>query len=167
MILRRSLRHLLPESIALRLRREWLGRRLAAGRGYFENDVPLLQTYVKHTDVCWDIGANIGTYTLHLSRLASKVFAFEPVPHNADTLRDVKKRAHLDNVAISQLALSDRIGRAKMSVPVDGFYGGLYLAQLDATGELDVDVSTIDALIAAGVPEPDSSNAMSRGPSRM
>jgi FkbM family methyltransferase len=155
MILRRMMRHLLPKAASLRLRREWLGRRLAAGKGYFENDVPLLHTFVKPTDVCWDIGANIGTYTLHLSRAASKVFAFEPVPHNVETLRDVKRRARLDNVVISQIAISDRVGRSRMAIPVDGFYGGFYLAQLDDTGELEVDVSTIDALIASGVPEPD------------
>ena len=94
-------------------------------------------------------------YTLHLSQLASKVFAFEPVPHSVDTLRFVTKRARLDNVVISQLALSDRVGRARMAVPTDGFYGGFYLARLDTGGELDVEVSTIDALIASGVPEPD------------
>jgi FkbM family methyltransferase len=149
------MRRLLPQAASLRLRREWLGRRVAAGKGYFENDVALLRTYVNQTDVCWDIGANVGTYTLHLSRLASRVFAFEPVPHNVDTLRDVKRRARLENVVISQLALSDHVGRARMAIPVDGFYGGFYLAQLDAAGELDVEVSTIDALIASGVPEPD------------
>jgi FkbM family methyltransferase len=155
MLLRRMMRNLLPEAVSLRLRREWLGRRLAAGKGHFENDVPLLKTYVKQTDTCWDIGANIGTYTLHLSRLAAKVFAFEPVTHNVETLRDVKRRARLDNVVVSQLALSDHVGRAKMAVPVEGFYGGLYLARLDDRGDVDVEVSTIDALIASGVPEPD------------
>jgi FkbM family methyltransferase len=149
------MRRLLPERVSLWLRREWLGRRVGAGKGYFEDDVPLLKDYVRPTDICWDIGANTGTYTLHLSRLALKVFAFEPVPHNLDILHDVKRRAELTNVVISPLALSDHVGRARMTVPVDGFYGGFYLARLDADGELDVEMSTIDALIASGIPEPD------------
>jgi len=111
MILRRMMRHVLPEGMSLRLRREWLARRIAAGTAHFEDDVPLLKRYVKPTDVCWDIGANTGTYTLHLSRLARQVFAFEPVPHNLDILRDVRKRAGLENVIISSLALSDRAER--------------------------------------------------------
>jgi FkbM family methyltransferase len=155
MILRRAMRHLLPQAVSLRLRREWLGRRVGAGKGHFEDDVRLLKTYVNPADVCWDIGANTGTYTLHLSRLASKVFAFEPVPHNLDILQDVKRRAQLENVVISRLALSDRVGRGTMTIPVDGFYGGFYLARLDAAGELEIETSTIDALIASGVPEPD------------
>jgi FkbM family methyltransferase len=155
MIVRRVLRNLLPRTMALRLRREWLARRLAAGKGHFEDDVPLLESYIKPTDVCWDIGANIGMYTLPLSRLAAQVFAFEPVPHSLATLLDVKRHARLDNVVINQIALSDRVGRARMTIPVDGFYGGFYLARLEETGELDVEVSTIDALIASGIPEPD------------
>jgi FkbM family methyltransferase len=155
MFLRRTLRRLLPRSVALQIRRAWLGRRIAGGKGHFEDDVPLLETYVNSTDICWDIGANNGTYTLHLSKLARKVFAFEPVPHSAAILQDVKRLASLDNVVVSGVALSDRVGRAKMTVPVDGFYGGFYLARLDRAGELDVELSTVDALIASGIPEPD------------
>jgi FkbM family methyltransferase len=156
MIARRLLRRLLPKPVALRLRREWLSRQVASGEGrHFEDDIPLLKTFVKPTDICWDIGANAGTYTLHLSRLAAQVFAFEPVPHSLDVLRDVTRRARLTNVVSRSLALSDKVGRAKMAVPVEGFYGGFYIASFDAAGALDVETSTIDALIAQGVPEPD------------
>jgi FkbM family methyltransferase len=156
MIARRLLRRLLPQKVALRLRREWLARQVASGTGpQFEDDIPLLKTFVKPTDICWDIGANSGTYTLHLSRLAAQVFAFEPVPHSFDILRDVIKHTRLTNVVARSLALSDKVGRAQMAIPVEGFYGGFYLASLDAGGSLDVATSTIDALIADGVPEPD------------
>ena len=156
MIARRLLRRLLPQRVALRLRREWLARQVASGQGpQFEDDIPLLETFVKPTDVCWDIGANAGTYTLHLSRLAAHGFAFEPVPHSFDILRDVTARAHLNNVVARSLALSDKVGRAKMALPVEGFYGGFYMASLDTDGPLEVATSTIDALVAEGVPEPD------------
>jgi FkbM family methyltransferase len=156
MIARRLLRRLLPQRLALRLRREWLARQVASGEGpHFEHDIPLLKTFVKPTDVCWDIGANAGTYTLHLSRLAAQVFAFEPVPHSLEILRDVTRHAQLTNVVARSLALSDKVGRARMGVPVEGFYGGFYLASFDTGGALDVATSTIDALIAEGVPEPD------------
>jgi FkbM family methyltransferase len=155
MLLRRVMRHVLPEAVSLRLRREWLARRVAAGKGDLEDDIPLLPQHVKPADVCWDIGANSGTYALALSRLASKVFAFEPVPHSFDTLRAVKRRARLENVALHQIAVSDHVGRAAMTVPVEGFYGGFYMAHLEEGGDVDVEVSTIDALIARGIPEPD------------
>jgi FkbM family methyltransferase len=155
MLLRRLMRRVLPEAVSLRIRREWLGRRVAVGKGDFEYDMPLLQQFVKPADVCWDIGASSGTYAVALSPLASKVFAFEPVPHSFDTLCTVKRRAKLENVVLHQIAVSDRVGRAAMTVPIEGFYGGFYMARLEEGGEIEVEVSTIDALIARGIPEPD------------
>ena len=87
MIVRRAMRNLLPRKVALRLRREWLARRLAVGKGHFEDDVPLLDAYVKPTDVCWDIGANIGMYTLPLSRLAFSRLPHVLVPQRYSTVR--------------------------------------------------------------------------------
>jgi len=149
------MRRLLPRAVSLRIRREWLSRQISSGKGHFEDDIPLLAQFVKPSDVCWDIGANTGTYTLHLSRLASTVLAFEPVPHNFDILQDVVKRAGLANVVARRIALSDTVGRAAMRVPTEGFYGGFYLARFDEIGDVDVETTTIDALIAEGAPEPD------------
>lgn len=152
---RRLLRAVLPKSVALRLRQEWLARQIAQGKGHQEGEMRLLPALVKSTDVCWDIGANAGMYTVALSRLAAKVVAFEPVPHSLNTLRQVKRLARLDNVEIRALALSNVAGRARFSVPTEGFYGGYYLASFDDRGELDVETATVDGLIAQGLPEPD------------
>jgi FkbM family methyltransferase len=60
-----------------------------------------------------DIGANKGTYTYALSRLAKRVWAFEPNPKMFDVLR----RAAAANVTASMVALSDRSGQAELRVP--------------------------------------------------
>jgi FkbM family methyltransferase len=146
---------LLPVPIALFCRRHWLARRVASGKGYREGDVDLLPRLVKPTDVCWDIGANSGTYALPLARLCSQVFAFEPVPHNLDILRLAKRLAHADNLTIQDLAISDTNGVAKMTIPSTGFYGGYYLAQFDEAGTVRVTMATIDSLLEAGLPAPD------------
>jgi FkbM family methyltransferase len=152
---RRMLRAVLPKSMALRLRQEWMARRVVQGKGHREGEIQLLPSLVGKADVCWDIGANTGTYTIELSRLSSKVFAFEPVPHSLNTVRQVKRLARLDNVEIRALAMSNAPGHARFSVPTEGFYGGFYLASLDPQGELEVETATIDGLIEQGVPEPD------------
>ena len=42
-----------------------------------------LQKIINNTDVCWDIGANIGLYSLYAARAKGlKVFAFEPESTN-------------------------------------------------------------------------------------
>jgi FkbM family methyltransferase len=155
MLLRRGMRRVLPPPLALAIRREILARRVAAERGHREDDIDLLPRFVRPSDVCWDIGANSGTYTIPLSRLSANVLAFEPVPHSYDILERVTKRARLSNVSLSRLALSDAAGTARMQVPTEGFYGGYYLASLSQDGNLPVTTATIDGLIAAGHPEPD------------
>jgi FkbM family methyltransferase len=152
---RRILRRVLPKSVALRLRQEWLARQVASGKGHREGEIELLPQLVKPDFVCWDIGANTGTYTIALSRLAARVIAFEPVPHSFATVRQVVALAHLRNVELHTLAMSDMKGRARFSVPSEGFYGGYYLASFDDAGELEVETDTIDGLIGRGVPEPD------------
>lgn len=155
MILRQALRRVLPPRLALALRQRWLVRRVVTQAGGLEGEIQLLPRFVRPTDVCWDIGANAGTYALALSRLASRVLAFEPVPHNVDILEGVKKRARLDNVTIQRVAVGDTDGPGRMTIPIDGFYGGYYLAALDDEGQLEVSVASVDGLIARGLPEPD------------
>jgi FkbM family methyltransferase len=146
---------MLPASLALALRREWLAWRVASDTAFQEDEIALLPRYVRNTDVCWDIGANAGTYTVALSRLAARVVSFEPVAHSRAILERVKRRAGLDNVTILDLALADVEGSARMTIPTEGFYGGYYLAALNDQGTVPVRLATIDGLIAAGAPEPD------------
>jgi FkbM family methyltransferase len=155
MSVRRLMRRLLPPPVALAVRKEWLARRVASERGYREGDIELLPRFVGPTDVCWDIGASSGTYTVALSRLASKVVAFEPVPHSFEILEKVRTRARLTNVSTERLAISEGSGTARMDVPVDGFYGGFYLAALADHGSFEVPTASIDDLVARGYAEPD------------
>lgn len=62
-----------------------------------------------------DIGANIGFYSVMLSKLvgnAGEVHAFEPAPRNFEFL--VKNTAHLSNVVGHKLAVAGETGRIKL-----------------------------------------------------
>ena len=129
---------------------------MAHGKAHIENEVRLLPQLVSRSSICWDIGANVGMYTVALSPLARRVIAFEPVPHNLGTLRQAIRLAGVKNVDVHALALSDATRTARFSVPVNqGFYGGYYIAAFHEQGELEVRTSTIDALIRDGLPAPD------------
>jgi FkbM family methyltransferase len=80
---------------------------VAQGKAHIENDVRILPQLVNRSNVCWDIGANVGMYTVALSPLARRVIAFEPVPHNLGTLRQAIRLAGSSNVAVHAMALSD------------------------------------------------------------
>src|SRR5207247_11278744 len=59
-------------------------------------------------ELFWDIGANIGFYSLFLRRNISKIVAVEPNPETATTLR--RRTQGTDNIAILELALSNTNG---------------------------------------------------------
>lgn len=50
--------------------------------------------------LCFDVGANVGLYTLLLARHASEVVAFEPAPRNLRYLWAHVQRNRLDNVQV-------------------------------------------------------------------
>lgn len=101
---------------------------------------------------CFDIGANVGFYTLLLSQLAGPegaVVAFEPVPGNCRFLRQHVKMNSCGNVAVQELALADLDGIARFDTTADSSQG-----HLSALGSLSVNCARMDSLIAAGAISP-------------
>jgi len=74
---------------------------------------------VKPGQVVYDVGANIGFFTILCSRLVGPdghVYAFEPIPENLQTLRHNVALNGLRNVTIVEKALSSSTGTAEMFV---------------------------------------------------
>jgi FkbM family methyltransferase len=70
-------------------------------------------------DVFYDLGANVGFFTLLAARLVGPqgaVVAFEPDPRNAQTLRSNVAANGLANVAVLQQAVSDTAGRRRLAI---------------------------------------------------
>lgn len=68
-----------------------------------------LQPYLpEHGQLALDIGANVGNWTIALSRLCEEVHAFEPNPQCLHMLRG--KLAARENVRICEFALGDDVG---------------------------------------------------------
>jgi FkbM family methyltransferase len=78
-----------------------------------ERELSFLDRIVRPNAVSIDVGANWGLYTRELSRLSRHVHAFEPCQQMADFLR----RTSPSNVAVHEIALSDRSGEAELVVP--------------------------------------------------
>src|SRR3990172_6973241 len=67
-------------------------------------------------DVVYDIGANIGIFTLLASRRVGSsghVYPFEPLPDNLIRLRTVIAVNHLENVTIAPYAVSADVGETE------------------------------------------------------
>ena len=83
-------------------------------------------------EVLWDIGANIGVFTLYAARVAgARVVAFDPLPMNhAGLTRNLYINGLTDKVNAFCVALSDRTEIARLRVPAEantpGGAGGVF-----------------------------------------
>jgi FkbM family methyltransferase len=82
--------------------------------GHYEYDKQsIFQETITQGSIVFDIGANVGFYTLLSSVLVGpegKVFAFEPLPNNLLYLKRHIQLNHLTNVSIIEAAVADHDG---------------------------------------------------------
>lgn len=131
----------------------WIAGSATAGcwLGIYEEDHQLaMKRMVRPGEVAYDVGANVGFYTLALARLVGangRVYAFEPDARNADLLRQHVLMNRLSNVTIVQAAVGDRPGL----VP---FGGANEQSRVVAESHYLVPSITLDDFVAAGHPLP-------------
>jgi FkbM family methyltransferase len=104
--------------------------------------------------VAFDVGANVGFFTLLAAKLtgsSGRVYAFEPLPRNLGYL---ERHVHLNgaaNVRIEALAIAATSGEAHFRTAAHASMGGL-----NDGGDLRVVTASLDDLIASGrVARPD------------
>jgi len=125
----------------------WLGSYEYAKRITFEKTVT-------QGSVVFDIGANVGFYTLLASVLVGargRVFAFEPFPANVVYLKEHLQLNNIDNVTVVEAAVSDKCGTAFFDEGPSSSMG-----HISANGRLRVRTVAIDELVARKeLPVPD------------
>ncbi len=98
----------------------WPARQLVRYAPSLEKEMLALPALVRWGDVCLDVGASLGTYTVLLARLvgpAGRVHAVEPRPRSLRVLALVARLLTPGNVEIHPLALSDRRGEEAIVTP--------------------------------------------------
>jgi len=117
-------------------------------------ETEVIKGIVKEGDVVVDAGANIGYYTLILSKLVGpkgKVYAFEPGEECFDLLKENVKENKADNVILINKALSNKEGDIKFYVnKKDKASSSL----LEETKDLGVEVIVKGTTLDKEVPEP-------------
>jgi FkbM family methyltransferase len=96
--------------------------------------------------VVWDVGANVGVYTLLFSRLvmdSGEVLAFEPMPSNSDCLIGHVRANNLSNVTVFQTAISDRKGFTGFSMHPSNSMGSM----TEGSSGLMVSTIPLDSLV--------------------
>lgn len=116
----------------------WLGSYEYDKRVLFENRI-------SEGSVVFDIGANVGFYTLLASALVGsngEVVAFEPAPRNLRYLRSHLRMNRVSNVKIIEAAVSDINGECQFDTGPDYSMG-----HISSNGGLAVKSVTIDKLV--------------------
>jgi FkbM family methyltransferase len=121
--------------------------------GSYEHEKQLaLQRAIRSGDVVYDIGANVGFYTLLSCVLTGDrghVFAFEPLPGNVRYLREHLAINHIPNCTVIEAAVAGQDGEARFAPAVSRSEG-----RLSATGEIVVRTIALDSAIASGEIKP-------------
>jgi FkbM family methyltransferase len=107
LILQGKIRHsgiLLPLNLG-----DWVQYWMFMEGTYEKQLVDYLLPHVKNK-VFFDVGANVGSYTMSLSKSAEKIYSFEASPTNAATLRNFIEISKLHNIELINKAVSDKSG---------------------------------------------------------
>lgn len=109
----------------------------------------------------YDIGANLGFFTLVAARLAGpagRVIAFEPVPESAEFARETARLNGLRQIRVDGRAVSDRTGRARFLQTAEASWSHLADRGPHRDTQITRDVWTValdDAVGAGELPPPD------------
>ena len=88
--------------------------------GLIYQDVYFLKHIISKGDVCVDIGAHLGYYTLEMSRVTGaggKVIAIEPIPSFNGVLGKLLRKKKASNVELLQVALGGDTEYVEMGIP--------------------------------------------------
>lgn len=111
--------------------------------GSYESEMQwLYRAEIRPGDVIYDIGANVGFYTLLAAKLTGsegRVFAFEPLPRNLAHLNQHLELNKVENVQVVAAAVADRGGEATFSDSSDPSMG-----HLSAQGSVKVKTVSLD-----------------------
>ena len=122
--------------------------------GTYELDKQLLfQKEIKSEMIIYDVGANVGFYSLLASVLTGdngKVFSFEPLPENLYYLKKHIELNSLENIKIIEKAVVDRTSTTYFTAS-----DNRSKSHLSNNGEIKVETISLDEFIAQGNPQPD------------
>ncbi len=107
---------------------------------------------VHSADVVYDVGANVGFYTLLASRLVGRqgrVYSFEPFPNNIAVLNRHLRLNDVTNATVFEAAVADKPGHMRFA------QGELHQeGRLSETGSIKVRVVSLDDLVLSGLAQP-------------
>ena len=111
--------------------------------GFEKRELDWLLPRLRQDDVVWDVGANVGIYSVLMAKRAARVVAFEPVAATVEHLQRNLDLNDAHNVTVVEAALSDAPGEGTMAT-MPGGAGGNHLTRGGEHSDVAVRVTTGD-----------------------
>jgi FkbM family methyltransferase len=138
-------------------RNEDVGRLIYYLRSYESEQIEYLMQALRRDDICFDVGANLGYYTVLMAKAVpqGRVYAFEPDPFSRALLRLNVHLNRLENVVVNSVALGERPGTSSFFRCTDSAFNSFRdTARRAVSSVIEVSVTTVDDFVTA--------NALSR-----
>ncbi len=132
---------------------EDVGRQIWLFGSYEPDETRYFKNVIKPEDICFDVGGNIGFFSLLMSKTAiqGSVHVFEPIPLNAAVVQTNVDLNMLQNVTVNNVAVGTEEGTANFSVSVDSAYSSMRATGRIAEAQsIDVPLITLDKYIERG-----------------
>lgn len=118
---------------------------------YEQQDSDMLYRLVKDGDTIFDIGTNIGWYSIHLSKKLpnSKIYSFEPIPETFNQLKSNCEINNSTNIILNNFPFSDKIQNLTFyySPSITGASSSVNITENENMIELNCTTNTIDKYV--------------------
>lgn len=102
---------------------------------------------IKPGDVVFDVGANIGSFSIYAAHMGANVVSFEPDPYNLKYItKNIEINNLQNNITLYDAAVTDKIGSTKLSVN-DNHACGSIINTEGTTESIEVKTITIDKVV--------------------
>jgi FkbM family methyltransferase len=117
---------------------EDVGRQIWLFSSYEPDESRYFNEIIKPDDICFDVGGNIGYFSLLMGQIASSgsVHVFEPIPLNAALVKTNAELNGLRNIYVNNVAVGSEEGVVNFSISLDSAY-----SSMRATGRIAEDQS--------------------------
>jgi FkbM family methyltransferase len=124
-------------------------------RRHLVGEYAAISRILKPGDVALDVGANIGTHSVYMSKIVGKngkLYSFEPVPETSWFLKENLVLNRIENTEVITAALSDQDGSLSMNIfPVDfsewNSFGVPDTKESSPINKIDVQTLRLDSFI--------------------
>ncbi len=118
---------------------------------YELEDSEMLYKLVNNNDVIFDIGANIGWYSIHLSKklTGANIYSFEPIPETFSKLKRNVELNKIDNINIVNIPLSNKVQNLTFyySPSATGASSSVNISEESDIKKLDCTTDTLDLYV--------------------